>query len=301
MKKRVFAVIMSIMVAVSATACSSNSSNRDSSLVESSTIEETPSVSSEADASGEDTGLQEQTALSLLSPVMEELGETESISITSIEKMNSPEEESHGYTVDFSAGERQLSAYLFENDGAFSVYSVTAAEDHSHFYYFPSLATSSNLTGISFQLYDYKTDEALPPPEVELDSEEVADIISKIPEISVNPDTTGGPMLYLDVNVEAASTEEIATSFYGSCLQFLVEFIQLDPIPYSAVTFNIMLDDTIRLGYMQMVAFPEMGILGTEPPVMEIEEETTSEIFAQKYEEYMYAIDADNIAAGITG
>ena len=291
MKKKIVSAIFVAVLACSFCACSSSPS--------SSSMQEPPaSQASEIPSSSAHDGLQEQTALSLLTPIMEGLGEDGNVAITSI-KENSPDEDLKRYEVEFVAGEKGLVANLFETDGGFEVHSIALADDSAHFYYFPSLATSSSISGMSFQLYDYATDEPLPAPDVEISSDEVAEIISQIPEISVSPDTVGGPMLYLDVNVESAPTEDIATSFYGSSLQFLVEYIQLDPIPYSTVTFNIMLDGTIRLGYMQMVAFPELGILGTEPPVMEIEEETTVGIFEEKYDEYMYAIDADNIQSGM--
>lgn len=299
MKKKVLSIFMAMLVAVSTSACSSVQSSEISSssaltpLVGSSMVEAlTPSPEPTADTAEEEA---------LISEIMKnELGETAPITVTSVEEPRAIEgTDSYLCYVDFTAGDRELTANFITVDGVFEVHSISSSEDPGHFYYFPSLATSSSLTGISFQLYDYDTDEPLPPPDVEISSDEVTEIISQIPEISVSPDTVGGPMLYLDVNVESAPTEDIATSFYGSSLQFLVEYIQLDPIPYSTVTFNIMLDGTIRLGYMQMVAFPELGILGTEPPVMEIEEETTVGIFEEKYDEYMYAIDADNIQSGM--
>ena len=144
MKKRVLPVFMALLIAVSVAACNSSPASESTSsspaptpIVESSMAEEpTPAPSPEPAA---DTAEEE----ALISAIMEsELGETAPVTITAVEEPHVIEgTDSSLYSVDFTAGDRELSAaFSLDSEGNKSVTAISKADEGLHYYYYKDAA-----------------------------------------------------------------------------------------------------------------------------------------------------------------
>lgn len=165
MKKRVLPVFMTLLIAVSAAACSSAPASESSSpspaatpIVESSMAEEptlAPSPEPAADTAEEEA---------LISAIMEsELGETAPVTITAVEEPHVIEgTDSSLYSVDFTAGDRELqAAFTMDETGEKELAAISKADDGLHYYYYKDADIVNSFGVVMVHLYDYNTDEEI--------------------------------------------------------------------------------------------------------------------------------------------
>lgn len=303
MKKRVLPVFMALLIAVSAAACSSAPASESSSpspaptpIVESSMAEEpTPAPSPEPAA---DTAEEE----ALISAIMEsELGETAPVTITAVEEPHVIEgTDSSLYSVDFTAGDRELSAALsLDSEGNKSVTAISKADEGLHYYYYKDAAQINEMGVVTIHVYDYNTDE-----EIDLSAEaseqqnslrsDVNAILDELPNVTVDLVGTSDAALSLDVAIDSPYSSDLETCaeyFYYYSMQFIVEYLALDSMPYGTLAFNIIIDGA-DVGVMTMFTAPEYGLLGTSTPI--IGDQELFEVFSAKYDELMMDMDTSN-------
>lgn len=303
MKKRVLPVFMALLIAVSAAACSSAPASESSSpspaptpIVESSMAEEpTPAPSPESAA---DTAEEE----ALISAIMEsELGETAPVTITAVEEPHVIEgTDSSLYSVDFTAGDRELSAALsLDSEGNKSVTAISKADEGLHYYYYKDAAQINEMGVVTIHVYDYNTDE-----EIDLSAEaseqqnslrsDVNAILDELPNVTVDLVGTSDAALSLDVAIDSPYSSDLETCaeyFYYYSMQFIVEYLALDSMPYGTLAFNIIIDGA-DVGVMTMFTAPEYGLLGTSTPI--IGDQELFEVFSAKYDELMMDMDTSN-------
>ena len=303
MKKRVLPVFMALLIAVSAAACSSAPASESSSpspaptpIVESSMAEEpTPAPSPEPAA---DTAEEE----ALISTIMEsELGETAPVTITAVEEPHAIEgTDSSLYSVDFTAGDRELSAALsLDSEGNKSVTAISKADEGLHYYYYKDAAQINEMGVVTIHVYDYNTDE-----EIDLSAEaseqqnslrsDVNAILNELPNVTVDLVGTSDAALSLDVAIDSPYSSDLETCaeyFYYYSMQFIVEYLALDSMPYGTLAFNIIIDGA-DVGVMTMFTAPEYGLLGTSTPI--IGDQDIFEVFSEKYDETMMDMDTSN-------
>lgn len=301
MKKRVLPVFMALLIAVSAAACSSAPASESSSsspaptpIVESSMAEEpTPSPEPAADTAEEEA---------LISAIMEsELGETAPVTITAVEEPHAIEgTDSSLYSVDFTAGDRELSAALsLDSEGNKSVTAISKADEGLHYYYYKDAAQINEMGVVTIHVYDYNTDK-----EIDLSAEasevqeslqsDVSAILEELSNVTVDQDGTTGGALSLNVAIDSpysSDPETCAEYFYYSSMQFIAEYLALDPLPYETLAFNIVIDGE-NMGVMTMLTAPEYGLLGTSTPI--IADQELFEVFSAKYDETMMDMDTSN-------
>lgn len=303
MKKRVLPVFMALLIAVSAAACSSAPASESSSpspaptpIVESSMAEEptiAPSPEPAADTAEEEA---------LISAIMEsELGETAPVTITAVEEPHVIEgTDSSLYSVDFTAGDRELSAaFSLDSEGNKSVTAISKADEGLHYYYYKDAAQINEMGVVTIHVYDYNTDE-----EIDLSAEasavqeslqsDVSAILEELSNVTVDQDGTTGGALSLNVAIDSpysSDPETCAEYFYYSSMQFIAEYLALDPLPYETLAFNIVIDGE-NMGVMTMLTAPEYGLLGTSTPI--IADQELFEVFSAKYDETMMDMDTSN-------
>ena len=304
MKKRVLPVFMALLIAVSAAACSSAPSSSESSspspaptpLVESSMAEEpTPSVESIITAD-----YPEEEAL--ISEIMQnELGETAPISIVTVGELKDLESNDYSYyIVDFTAGTRELSATIMvDSSGEKRCSMISKAGERTHYYYHDDAATINDMGIITIHVYDYNTDE-----EIDLSAEaeeqqkslrsDVNAILDELPNVTVDLAGTSDAALSLDVAIDSPYSSDLETCaeyFYYYSMQFIVEYLALDSMPYGTLAFNIIIDGA-DVGVMTMFTAPEYGLLGTSTPI--IGDQDIYDVFSAKYDELMMDMDTSN-------
>lgn len=303
MKKRVLPVFMALLIAVSAAACSSAPASESSSpspaptpIVESSMAEEpapTPLPEPAADTAEEEA---------LISAIMEsELGETAPVTITAVEEPHVIEgTDSSLYSVDFTAGDRELSAaFSLDSEGNKSVTAISKADEGLHYYYYKDAAQINETGVVTIHVYDYNTDE-----EIDLSAEaseqqnslrsDVNAILNELPNVTVDLVGTSDAALSLDVAIDSPYSSDLETCaeyFYYYSMQFIVEYLALDSMPYGTLAFNIIIDGA-DVGVMTMFTAPEYGLLGTSIPI--IADQELFEVFSAKYDETMMDMDTSN-------
>lgn len=303
MKKRVLPVFMALLIAVSVAACNSSPASESSSsspaptpIVESSMAEEpTPAPSPEPAA---DTAEEE----ALISAIMEsELGETAPVTITAVEEPHVIEgTDSSLYSVDFTAGDRELSAaFSLDSEGNKSVTAISKADEGLHYYYYKDAAQINEMGVVTIHVYDYNTDE-----EIDLSAEaseqqnslrsDVNAILNELPNVTVDLVGTSDAALSLDVAIDSPYSSDLETCaeyFYYYSMQFIAEYLALDSMPYGTLAFNIIIDGA-DVGVMTMFTAPEYGLLGTSTPI--IGDQDIFEVFSEKYDETMMDMDTSN-------
>lgn len=303
MKKRVLPVFMALLIAVSVAACNSSPASESSSsspaptpIVESSMAEEpTPAPSPEPVA---DTAEEE----ALISAIMEsELGETAPVTITAVEEPHVIEgTDSSLYSVDFTAGDRELSAaFSLDSEGNKSVTAISKADEGLHYYYYKDAAQINEMGVVTIHVYDYNTDE-----EIDLSAEaseqqnslrsDVNAILNELPNVTVDLVGTSDAALSLDVAIDSPYSSDLETCaeyFYYYSMQFIAEYLALDSMPYGTLAFNIIIDGA-DVGVMTMFTAPEYGLLGTSTPI--IGDQDIFEVFSEKYDETMMDMDTSN-------
>ena len=303
MKKRVLPVFMALLIAVSVAACNSSPASESSSsspaptpIVESSMAEEpTPAPSPEPAA---DTAEEE----ALISAIMEsELGETAPVTITAVEEPHVIEgTDSSLYSVDFTAGDRELSAaFSLDSEGNKSVTAISKADEGLHYYYYKDAAQINEMGVVTIHVYDYNTDE-----EIDLSAEaseqqnslrsDVNAILNELPNVTVDLAGTSDAALSLDVAIDSPYSSDLETCaeyFYYYSMQFIAEYLALDSMPYGTLAFNIIIDGA-DVGVMTMFTAPEYGLLGTSTPI--IGDQDIFEVFSEKYDETMMDMDTSN-------
>lgn len=303
MKKRVLPVFMALLISVSTAACNSSPASESSSsspaptpIVESSMAEEpTPAPSPEPAA---DTAEEE----ALISAIMEsELGETAPVTITAVEEPHVIEgTDSSLYSVDFTAGDRELSAaFSLDSEGNKSVTAISKADEGLHYYYYKDAAQINEMGVVTIHVYDYNTDE-----EIDLSAEaseqqnslrsDVNAILNELPNVTVDLVGTSDAALSLDVAIDSPYSSDLETCaeyFYYYSMQFIAEYLALDSMPYGTLAFNIIIDGA-DVGVMTMFTAPEYGLLGTSTPI--IGDQDIFEVFSEKYDETMMDMDTSN-------
>lgn len=301
MKKKILPAFMALLISVSTAACSSAPSSESSSpspaptpFVESSMAEEpTPSPEPAADTAEEEA---------LISAIMEsELGETAPVTITAVEEPHVIEgTDSSLYSVDFTAGDRELSAALsLDSEGNKSVTAISKADEGLHYYYYKDAAQINEMGVVTIHVYDYNTDE-----EIDLSAEaseqqnslrsDVNAILDELPNVTVDLVGTSDAALSLDVAIDSPYSSDLETCaeyFYYYSMQFIVEYLALDSMPYGTLAFNIIIDGA-DVGVMTMFTAPEYGLLGTSTPI--IGDQELFEVFSAKYDELMMDMDTSN-------
>lgn len=301
MKKKILPAFMALLISVSTAACSSAPSSESSSpspaptpFVESSMAEEpTPSPEPAADTAEEEA---------LISAIMEsELGETAPVTITAVEEPHAIEgTDSSLYSVDFTAGDRELSAALsLDSEGNKSVTAISKADERLHYYYYKGAAQINEMGVVTIHVYDYNTDE-----EIDLSAEaseqqnslrsDVNAILDELPNVTVDLVGTSDAALSLDVAIDSPYSSDLETCaeyFYYYSMQFIVEYLALDSMPYGTLAFNIIIDGA-DVGVMTMFTAPEYGLLGTSTPI--IGDQELFEVFSAKYDELMMDMDTSN-------
>lgn len=303
MKKRVLPVFMALLIAVSAAACNSSPASESSSpspaptpIVESSMAEEpTPAPSPEPAA---DTAEEE----ALISAIMEsELGETAPVTITAVEEPHVIEgTDSSLYSVDFTAGDRELSAaFSLDSEGNKSVTAISKADEGLHYYYYKDAAQINEMGVVTIHVYDYNTDQEIGLDAVssvqqqEMESA-VSGILADLQNITVEQSETNDTVLSLNVAIDSPYSTDLAVCaehFYYDSLQFIVQYLTLDPLPYQNLAFNIVIDGE-DVGSMVMFSAPEVGLIGTTTPI--IADEEVLQVFSEKYDELMGEVDQSN-------
>lgn len=301
MKKKILPVFMALLISVSTAACSSAPSSESSSpspaptpIVESSMAEEpTPSPEPAADTAEEEA---------LISAIMEsELGETAPVTITAVEEPHVIEgTDSSLYSVDFTAGDRELSAaFSLDSEGNKSVTAISKADEGLHYYYYKDAAQINEMGVVTIHVYDYNTDE-----EIDLSAEaseqqnslrsDVNAILNELPNVTVDLVGTSDAALSLDVAIDSPYSSDLETCaeyFYYYSMQFIAEYLALDSMPYGTLAFNIIIDGA-DVGVMTMFTAPEYGLLGTSTPI--IGDQDIFEVFSEKYDETMMDMDTSN-------
>lgn len=301
MKKRVLPVFMALLIAVSAAACSSAPASESSSsspaptpIVESSMAEEpTPSPEPAADTAEEEA---------LISAIMEsELGETAPVTITAVEEPHAIEgTDSSLYSVDFTAGDRELSAALsLDSEGNKSVTAISKADERLHYYYYKDAAQINEMGVVTIHVYDYNTDKEIDlsaeaSEQKEAVKEDVSLILAELPNLSVDLSRTNDELLSINVPIDSPYSNDpeiCAEWFYYYSAEFIAEYYNLDILPYKNVIFQIMVDGE-NIGYMMLYSSPELGLIGTMSPI--VFEEEWADTFEKKYTEMMADIDSGN-------
>lgn len=301
MKKKILPAFMALLISVSTAACSSAPSSESSSpspaptpFVESSMAEEpTPSPEPAADTAEEEA---------LISAIMEsELGETAPVTITAVEEPHVIEgTDSSLYSVDFTAGDRELSAaFSLDSEGNKSVTAISKADEGLHYYYYKDAAQINEMGVVTIHVYDYNTDE-----EIDLSAEaseqqnslrsDVNAILNELPNVTVDLVGTSDAALSLDVAIDSPYSSDLETCaeyFYYYSMQFIAEYLALDSMPYGTLAFNIIIDGA-DVGVMTMFTAPEYGLLGTSTPI--IADQELFEVFSAKYDETMMDMDTSN-------
>lgn len=301
MKKKILPAFMALLISVSTAACSSAPSSESSSpspaptpFVESSMAEEpTPSPEPAADTAEEEA---------LISAIMEsELGETAPVTITAVEEPHVIEgTDSSLYSVDFTAGDRELSAaFSLDSEGNKSVTAISKADEGLHYYYYKDAAQINEMGVVTIHVYDYNTDE-----EIDLSAEaseqqnslrsDVNAILNELPNVTVDLVGTSDAALSLDVAIDSPYSSDLETCaeyFYYYSMQFIAEYLALDSMPYGTLAFNIIIDGA-DVGVMTMFTAPEYGLLGTSTPI--IGDQDIFEVFSEKYDETMMDMDTSN-------
>lgn len=301
MKKKILPAFMALLISVSTAACSSAPSSESSSpspaptpFVESSMAEEpTPSPEPAADTAEEEA---------LISAIMEsELGETAPVTITAVEEPHAIEgTDSSLYSVDFTAGDRELSAALsLDSEGNKSVTAISKADERLHYYYYKDAAQINEMGVVTIHVYDYNTDK-----EIDLSAEaseqqnslrsDVNAILNELPNVTVDLVGTSDAALSLDVAIDSPYSSDLETCaeyFYYYSMQFIAEYLALDSMPYGTLAFNIIIDGA-DVGVMTMFTAPEYGLLGTSTPI--IGDQDIFEVFSEKYDETMMDMDTSN-------
>lgn len=303
MKKKILPAFMALLISVSTAACNSSPASESSSsspaptpIVESSMAEEpTPAPSPEPAA---DTAEEE----ALISAIMEsELGETAPVTITAVEEPHVIEgTDSSLYSVDFTAGDRELSAaFSLDSEGNKSVTAISKADEGLHYYYYKDAAQINEMGVVTIHVYDYNTDE-----EIDLSAEaseqqnslrsDVNAILNELPNVTVDLVGTSDAALSLDVAIDSPYSSDLETCaeyFYYYSMQFIAEYLALDSMPYGTLAFNIIIDGA-DVGVMTMFTAPEYGLLGTSTPI--IGDQDIFEVFSEKYDETMMDMDTSN-------
>ena len=301
MKKRVLPVFMALLISVSTAACSSAPSSESSSpspaptpFVESSMAEEpTPSPEPAADTAEEEA---------LISAIMEsELGETAPVTITAVEEPHAIEgTDSSLYSVDFTAGDRELSAALsLDSEGNKSVTAISKADERLHYYYYKDAAQINEMGVVTIHVYDYNTDKEIDlsaeaSEQKEAVKEDVSLILAELPNLSVDLSRTNDELLSINVPIDSPYSNDpeiCAEWFYYYSAEFIAEYYNLDILPYKNVIFQIMVDGE-NIGYMMLYSSPELGLIGTMSPI--VLEEEWADTFEKKYTEMMADIDSGN-------
>lgn len=301
MKKRVLPVFMALLISVSTAACSSAPSSESSSpspaptpFVESSMAEEpTPSPEPAADTAEEEA---------LISAIMEsELGETAPVTITAVEEPHAIEgTDSSLYSVDFTAGDRELSAALsLDSEGNKSVTAISKADERLHYYYYKDAAQINEMGVVTIHVYDYNTDKEIDlsaeaSEQKEAVKEDVSLILAELPNLSVDLSRTNDELLSINVPIDGPYSNDpeiCAEWFYYYSAEFIAEYYNLDILPYKNVIFQIMVDGE-NIGYMMLYSSPELGLIGTMSPI--VLEEEWADTFEKKYTEMMADIDSGN-------
>lgn len=115
-------------------------------------------------STNQNVSLSEQTAISLITPAMEELGEKISPLISDMENIDAPYDNQTMVKVSFSVDDRKLIAKLVasnNNPNAYEVFSISDAEKSLMYYYFPSADDFSRRKGMAVTLYDYNSNEKI--------------------------------------------------------------------------------------------------------------------------------------------
>lgn len=303
MKKKILPAFMALLISVSTAACSSAPASESSSsspaptpIVESSMAEEpTPAPSPEPAA---DTAEEE----ALISAIMEsELGETAPVTITAVEEPHAIEgTDSSLYSVDFTAGDRELSAALsLDSEGNKSVTAISKADERLHYYYYKDAAQINEMGVVTIHVYDYNTDKEIDlsaeaSEQKEAVKEDVSLILAELPNLSVDLSRTNDELLSINVPIDSPYSNDpeiCAEWFYYYSAEFIAEYYNLDILPYKNVIFQIMVDGE-NIGYMMLYSSPELGLIGTMSPI--VLEEEWADTFEKKYTEMMADIDSGN-------
>ena len=238
----------------------------------------------------------------LISAIMEsELGETAPVTITAVEEPHVIEgTDSSLYSVDFTAGDRELSAaFSLDSEGNKSVTAISKADEGLHYYYYKDAAQINEMGVVTIHVYDYNTDE-----EIDLSAEaseqqnslrsDVNAILNELPNVTVDLVGTSDAALSLDVAIDSPYSSDLETCaeyFYYYSMQFIAEYLALDSMPYGTLAFNIIIDGA-DVGVMTMFTAPEYGLLGTSTPI--IGDQDIFEVFSEKYDETMMDMDTSN-------
>ena len=302
MKKKALSVICAGLIAISAAACSSVS------------ISDAPSdgpsgTSSQAERSDAEEDLLSSEAASLLDEekdilsefMKNELGESSPITVISAEEPREIEgTASSFYSVEFTAGSRELTAaFTIDSDHKKTLTAISKADDAMHYYYYKDAAQINEMGVVTIHVYDYNTDQEIGLDAVssvqqqEMESA-VSGILADLQNITVEQSETNDTVLSLNVAIDSPYSTDLAVCaehFYYDSLQFIVQYLTLDPLPYQNLAFNIVIDGE-DVGSMVMFSAPEVGLIGTTTPI--IADEEVLQVFSEKYDELMGEVDQSN-------
>lgn len=307
MKKRIAAAFLAAALCLGMAGCGQTSSPVLDSTPSSSAAASSQPVVSESGApvSSSLNDTEEQAYIELLIPALDKLGENNAVENFVLESPSDIEDTgAYMQTAKFTVGNRKLmAAYEIDKSNTIKLSSISDGEDASHYFYYPSLEQSAILrealqgTAFSFHLYDYKTDK-----EIDLDSalesatassrDVVDEIISSCHYISLGDESDANEdELALKVSLDSSDFNELddcAATFYTESLTFLAEYTALDPMPYSIVTFIIVVDNE-KVGFMVVYTAPEAELVGTNAPIVYNEEYKMA--FAEQYDNMMQSVD----------
>lgn len=302
MKKKALSIICAGLIAISAAACSSVS------------ISDAPSdgpsgTSSQAERSDAEEDLLSSEAASLLDEekdilsefMKNELGESSPITVISAEEPREIEgTASSFYSVEFTAGSRKLTAaFTIDSDHKKTLTAISKADDAMHYYYYRDAEKVNALGVVTIHVYDYNTDQEIGLDAVssvqqqEMESA-VSGILADLQNITVEQSETNDTVLSLNVAIDSPYSTDLAVCaehFYYDSLQFIVQYLTLDPLPYQNLAFNIVIDGE-DVGSMVMFSAPEVGLIGTTTPI--IADEEVLQVFSEKYDELMGEVDQSN-------
>ena len=152
---------------------------------------------------------------------------------------------------------------------------------------------------VTIHVYDYNTDQEIGLDAVssvqqqEMESA-VSGILADLQNITVEQSETNDTVLSLNVAIDSPYSTDLAVCaehFYYDSLQFIVQYLTLDPLPYQNLAFNIVIDGE-DVGSMVMFSAPEVGLIGTTTPI--IADEEVLQVFSEKYDELMGEVDQSN-------
>ena len=164
MKKKVLSIICAGLIAISTAACSSHSVGDTSSDVPSATISQAESSDTEEELLSSEAACSLDEEKEILSEFMQnELEDPSPITVISAEEPREIEgTDSSLYSVEFSAGSRELTAaFTIDSDHKKTLTAISKADDAMHYYYYKDAAKINALGVITIHVYDYNTDQEI--------------------------------------------------------------------------------------------------------------------------------------------